>query len=75
MPPSYQNPSTSLKSIKSLRFLPATEEFLPLLALALAIGVFEAVFWRGWVLVTLAVIKFTPPFEKEILKEWRIIFR
>jgi membrane protease YdiL (CAAX protease family) len=33
--------------------LPAFENFLPLLALALAIGFFEAVFWRGWVLLRL----------------------
>lgn len=33
--------------------LPAFEQFLPLLALALAIGFFEAVFWRGWVLLRL----------------------
>ena len=30
--------------------LPAFEQFLPLMALSLAIGFFEAVFWRGWVL-------------------------
>ena len=30
--------------------LPSFVEFLPLVALALAIGFFEAVFWRGWVL-------------------------
>jgi membrane protease YdiL (CAAX protease family) len=29
--------------------LPPFEQFLPLVALALAIGFFEAVFWRGWV--------------------------
>ena len=29
------------------------EEFLPLIALALCIGFFEAVFWRGWVLMRL----------------------
>jgi membrane protease YdiL (CAAX protease family) len=29
--------------------VPATSELLPLLALALAIGFFEALFWRGWV--------------------------
>jgi CAAX protease family protein len=33
--------------------LPSLEEFLPLIALALAIGFFEAVFWRGWVLLRL----------------------
>lgn len=33
--------------------LPGFEEFLPLLALALTIGFFEAVFWRGWVLLRL----------------------
>jgi membrane protease YdiL (CAAX protease family) len=33
--------------------LPAFEEFLPLIALSLAIGFFEAVFWRGWVLLRL----------------------
>jgi len=33
--------------------LPSFEQFLPLLALALAIGFFEAVFWRGWVLLRL----------------------
>lgn len=29
--------------------LPPTEELIPLVALTLAIGFFEAVFWRGWV--------------------------
>jgi uncharacterized protein len=29
--------------------LPPFEQFLPLVALSLAIGFFEAVFWRGWV--------------------------
>lgn len=29
------------------------EEFVPLVALALSIGFFEAVFWRGWVLLRL----------------------
>jgi uncharacterized protein len=29
--------------------LPPIEEFLPLVALALVIGFFEAIFWRGWV--------------------------
>ena len=33
--------------------LPPFEEFLPLVALSLAIGFFEAVFWRGWVLLRL----------------------
>lgn len=33
--------------------LPRFEEFLPLVALALTIGFFEAVFWRGWVLLRL----------------------
>lgn len=33
--------------------LPPFQEFLPLVALALAIGFFEAVFWRGWVLLRL----------------------
>ena len=33
--------------------LPAFEQFLPLVALALAIGFFEALFWRGWVLLRL----------------------
>jgi membrane protease YdiL (CAAX protease family) len=33
--------------------LPAFEQFLPLMALSLAIGFFEAVFWRGWVLLRL----------------------
>jgi membrane protease YdiL (CAAX protease family) len=33
--------------------LPPFEEFLPLMALALAIGFFEAVFWRGWILLRL----------------------
>jgi membrane protease YdiL (CAAX protease family) len=33
--------------------LPAFEAFVPLLALSLAIGFFEAVFWRGWVLMRL----------------------
>jgi membrane protease YdiL (CAAX protease family) len=33
--------------------LPSLEEVLPLVALALAIGFFEAIFWRGWVLMRL----------------------
>lgn len=33
--------------------LPPLQEFLPLVALALTIGFFEAVFWRGWVLLRL----------------------
>ena len=33
--------------------IPPFEEFLPLIALALCIGFFEAVFWRGWVLLRL----------------------
>jgi uncharacterized protein len=33
--------------------LPPTAQLLPLVALALAIGFFEAVFWRGWVLLRL----------------------
>lgn len=33
--------------------LPPLEEFAPLVALALCIGFFEAVFWRGWVLLRL----------------------
>jgi hypothetical protein len=33
--------------------LPPFSELLPLIALALAIGFFEAVFWRGWVLLRL----------------------
>jgi hypothetical protein len=33
--------------------LPPIEELLPLVALALTIGFFEAVFWRGWVLLRL----------------------
>lgn len=33
--------------------LPTLEELVPLVALALAIGFFEAVFWRGWVLLRL----------------------
>lgn len=33
--------------------LPPVEQLLPLVALALAIGFFEAVFWRGWVLLRL----------------------
>lgn len=33
--------------------LPPIDELLPLLALSLAIGFFEAVFWRGWVLLRL----------------------
>ena len=32
---------------------PSFDQLLPLLALALAIGFFEAVFWRGWVLLRL----------------------
>ena len=33
--------------------LPPIQELVPLVALALAIGFFEAVFWRGWVLLRL----------------------
>lgn len=33
--------------------LPAFEQLLPLLGLSLAIGFFEALFWRGWVLLRL----------------------
>jgi len=33
--------------------LPSTTQLLPLVTLALAIGFFEAVFWRGWVLLRL----------------------
>ncbi len=33
--------------------LPSFEIFLPLLTLALCIGFFEAIFWRGWVLLRL----------------------
>jgi membrane protease YdiL (CAAX protease family) len=33
--------------------LPGRDNLIPLLALALAIGFFEAVFWRGWVLLRL----------------------
>jgi len=33
--------------------LPQFEQFIPLLALSLCIGLFEAVFWRGWVLLRL----------------------
>ena len=33
--------------------VPAVAQLLPLVALALAIGFFEAVFWRGWVLLML----------------------
>jgi hypothetical protein len=33
--------------------LPPFEGFMPLIALALTIGFFEAVFWRGWVLLRL----------------------
>jgi uncharacterized protein len=33
--------------------LPTFERFVPLVALSLAIGFFEAVFWRGWVLLRL----------------------
>lgn len=33
--------------------LPQMEKVLPLITLALAIGFFEAVFWRGWVLLRL----------------------
>ena len=33
--------------------LPALDELIPLVALALAIGFFEALFWRGWVLLRL----------------------
>jgi membrane protease YdiL (CAAX protease family) len=33
--------------------LPPLQEFLPLVTLSLTIGFFEAVFWRGWVLLRL----------------------
>jgi membrane protease YdiL (CAAX protease family) len=33
--------------------LPPVEQLLPLVALSLAIGFFEAVFWRGWILLRL----------------------
>ena len=33
--------------------LPPFENFLPLITLALCIGFFEAIFWRGWVLLRL----------------------
>jgi hypothetical protein len=33
--------------------IPGMEKGIPLLALALAIGFFEAIFWRGWVLLRL----------------------
>lgn len=33
--------------------LPSFEEFLPLIALVLCIGFFEAFSWRGWVLMRL----------------------
>ena len=33
--------------------MPSLESLLPLIALALAIGFFEAIFWRGWVLLRL----------------------
>ena len=33
--------------------LPPFENFLPLITLALCIGFFEAIFWRGWVLMRL----------------------
>jgi membrane protease YdiL (CAAX protease family) len=33
--------------------MPALEELIPLVFLALAIGFFEAIFWRGWVLLRL----------------------
>jgi membrane protease YdiL (CAAX protease family) len=33
--------------------LPPFEQLVPLVALALAIGLFEALFWRGWVLLRL----------------------
>ncbi|MFT3891054.1 MAG: CPBP family intramembrane metalloprotease [Anaerolineales bacterium] len=33
--------------------IPSFETFLPLLTLALCIGFFEAIFWRGWVLLRL----------------------
>jgi hypothetical protein len=39
-------------AIRDLR-IPGATELIPLIALALAIGFFEAVFWRGWVLLRL----------------------
>jgi membrane protease YdiL (CAAX protease family) len=40
-------------SIRAEVDFPALEEAIPLIALALTIGFFEAVFWRGWVLLRL----------------------
>jgi membrane protease YdiL (CAAX protease family) len=46
---------TTLQFIGAYRDLkiPAWDRLLPLVALALAIGFFEAIFWRGWVLLRL----------------------
>lgn len=40
-------------SLRSQLSLPAYQQLIPLIALSLAIGFFEAVFWRGWVLLRL----------------------
>ena len=42
-----------LLAYRDLVDLPPTARLVPLVALALAIGFFEAVFWRGWVLLRL----------------------
>jgi len=40
-------------SLRSELTLPGYQQLIPLVALSLAIGFFEAVFWRGWVLLRL----------------------
>jgi len=42
-----------LSAYRDVVDLPPTAQLVPLVALALAIGFFEAVFWRGWVLLRL----------------------
>ncbi len=45
--------SFELYGMLSSGHLPTLEKFLPLLALSFCIGLFEAIFWRGWVLMRL----------------------
>lgn len=45
--------SFELYGLLSGKNLPGFAQLLPLIALALCIGLFEAIFWRGWVLMRL----------------------
>ncbi|MEJ2706481.1 MAG: CPBP family intramembrane metalloprotease [Anaerolineales bacterium] len=40
-------------SLRNQLSLPGYQQLIPLIALSLAIGFFEAIFWRGWVLLRL----------------------